>query len=199
MVHYLVIFQSAYRGFYVLHYICLFLVHELRDSWLLLAGIIQFTLSAVALRRILCIHTKTPSTFPALSSKITIQLLHLLRFGQLLATAIAGYIYCYLVWSHNYHYCAWFPWTCTPDEMEMIKVPWPFIITIITVFIWRHKTNLVIVRSRLLGELDLHGSVNSSTTVARLPSSLLYHCTDYNPLSCRKFLRRFDTWNTEFL
>jgi hypothetical protein len=131
-VHYLAALQGAYRMFYVLN---LLVDEEYRvfDLYDLLAGVIQVTLSAVALRKVITTHKTKGSTSPGFSDRTVLQLLHLLRSVQLGATAINGYIFCYLVWSHNYHYCTYYPESCTPNEMEYIKVPWPLTLMVTTV------------------------------------------------------------------
>lgn len=131
-VYYLVLCQSAHCVFYLLQYIC-----SAFDGYYapgrLLPTIIQVALSALTFRRILSIHSKITATVPALSSKMTSHLVHLLRFFQLGSTAIAGFIYCFLTFWHNNHYCTFYPSLCTASQMKDINVPWPLIVMITTV------------------------------------------------------------------
>jgi hypothetical protein len=133
-VHYLVIIQSGYRVFSVLYYVSmLFPQLSLRYMCALVAGTVQVGIAIVALRRVLSAHSKTPSSVPAVPSIVVAHVVNLLRFGQLLSAAIGGYIFCLLIFFHNNHYCAFYTWACTPEEMEMLKVPWQHIVMLISV------------------------------------------------------------------
>jgi hypothetical protein len=146
-VHYLVALQGASRGFDLLCSIYLtlkgnsYLFNDL-DSW---TCIIQTVLAIVAIRKIFLRHTNTPATesiIPALSSKMTSCLLFILRYIQLGTSAIAIYLFSYLVWAYNNHYCAWYGLPhCTETEMNMSKVPWSYMV-LITVVPFSHDTLL---------------------------------------------------------
>jgi hypothetical protein len=54
--------------------------------------------------------------------------LFVLRFLQLAASAIAGFIYCYLVWHHTNHYCVYYPGWCTAGELKNARVPYQYML-----------------------------------------------------------------------
>jgi hypothetical protein len=79
---------------------------------------------------------------PTRLQKAGLHLLSFLRFVQLGAVTIAGYVYCKLVWHHNNHYCAYHPWACTIEQMSNVKVPWEYKLVLTAVsrvyhFRWR--------------------------------------------------------------
>lgn len=74
-------------------------------------------------------------TIPEVSwfQKIYLQVLFILRFIQLGFSTMTLYMFCYLVWHHNNHYCALYPYGCSIKERENVKVPWAEILMIFTV------------------------------------------------------------------
>jgi hypothetical protein len=62
--------------------------------------------------------------------KAGLHLLFFFRFIQLGSVTITGFIYCYLVWHHNNHYCAYYPRSCTAGQMNQVKVPWEYEVAI---------------------------------------------------------------------
>jgi hypothetical protein len=58
------------------------------------------------------------------------QMLFFLRFVQLGTITIAGFIYCWLVWHHNNHYCAYHPRLCTREELRNVPVLWEYYLVI---------------------------------------------------------------------
>lgn len=130
--HYILVLQSGYRAFYLLNWASRYYFEGYQDHIAWTAGVIQVLLSAVALQRLIAT-PKTESSAPATYSKVQLYILFLLRFIQLGATTICGYIWCYLVWSHNNHYCAWYPGGCTDYQKQFVKVPWQFILMIVAV------------------------------------------------------------------
>ena len=150
-VHYLVALQGVYRGFDLLDSIYLTMKC---NSYYCSSGFshlgfwaftIQTVLVIVGIRKIFLRHTNTPATesiIPALSSKMTSCLLFILRYIQLGTSAIGIYLFSYLVWAYNNHYCAWYglPY-CTETEMNFIKVPWSYML-LITAVPFSHNTLL---------------------------------------------------------
>ena len=65
--------------------------------------------------------------------KAGLHLLFFFRFIQLGSVTITGFIYCYLVWHHDNHYCSFYPRSCTPEQLSYVKVPWEYIVTITAV------------------------------------------------------------------
>lgn len=139
ITHYIVILQSGYRAFYLINWVIRFF-EGYQDPIAWTAGVVQVVLSAVALQRLIAT-PKPVSSAPAMSGKEHLYMLYLLRFIQLASTTISGYIWCYLVWSHNNHYCAWYPWNCTDDQKQWVKVPWQFIFMIVAVRIYMKTIN----------------------------------------------------------
>jgi len=62
--------------------------------------------------------------------KAGLHFLFFLRFIQLGSATITGFIYCYLTWHHNNHYCAFYPNRCTLEGLSQVKVPWEYKVTI---------------------------------------------------------------------
>jgi len=58
--------------------------------------------------------------------KVGLHLLFFFRFIQLGSVTITGFIYCYLVWHHNNHYCAYYPRNCTATQMNQVNIPWEY-------------------------------------------------------------------------
>ena len=67
--------------------------------------------------------------------KIHLQVLFFLRFIQLGSAVMTGYIFCFLVWFHNNHFCTLYPYDCSPLQREVVKVPWAEIFMVLTVYI----------------------------------------------------------------
>jgi hypothetical protein len=62
--------------------------------------------------------------------KAGLHILFFFRFIQLGSVAITGFIYCYLTWHHNNHYCAFYPRNCTAEGLSQVRVPWEYKVTI---------------------------------------------------------------------
>jgi len=62
--------------------------------------------------------------------KAGFHLLLFFRFIQLGSVTITGFIYCYLVWHHNNHFCSYHPQRCTAEELSYTEVPWEFKVVI---------------------------------------------------------------------
>ena len=131
-IHYILILQSGYRAFYLVNWVIRFHFERYSDPIAWAAGVVQVFLSAVALQHLITSRKVAPTVLDP-SGKGPLQILFLLRFVQLGATVISGYIWCNLVWSHNNHYCAWYPRTCTDEQKQSVKVPWQFIVMIAAV------------------------------------------------------------------
>jgi hypothetical protein len=58
--------------------------------------------------------------------------LFFLRFIQLGSVTVTGFIYCYLVWLHNNHYCVYYPHQCTALQLSYVRVPWEYYLVITT-------------------------------------------------------------------
>lgn len=134
-VQYLVGLQNIYRAFHLFDY---FISRRGRLNGIntgidIILTVISLINSFRLLYRIRKFHLTTPATTTALSKTVQVHLIHFFRFFQILTVSIMGYIYCYLVWNHNYHYCVWYPQNCTPAELENVKVPWAEILMITTV------------------------------------------------------------------
>jgi hypothetical protein len=65
--------------------------------------------------------------------KAGLHLLFFFRFIQLGSVTIAGFIYCYLAWHHNNHYCAYYPRYCTAEQRTQVKVLWEYKVAIAAV------------------------------------------------------------------
>jgi hypothetical protein len=65
--------------------------------------------------------------------KAGLHILFFFRFVQLGSATITGFIYCYLTWHHNNHYCAFYPRYCTAEGLSQVKVPWEYKVTIAAV------------------------------------------------------------------
>jgi hypothetical protein len=123
----ILIFQSAYRIFYIFNWIVR--LHEgYQDPISWAGGLIQAILCAVAFQRLL---SKQEAQSNVLRKSHS-HLVFFLRFIQLGATVINGFIWSYLAWSHN-HYCAWYPLGCTNEQLRWAQVPWQYILMIATV------------------------------------------------------------------
>jgi hypothetical protein len=62
--------------------------------------------------------------------KVGLHLLFFFRFIQLGSVTITGFIYCYLTWHHNNHYCAYHPRSCTAEQRSQVIAPWEYKVTI---------------------------------------------------------------------
>ncbi|RPB01895.1 hypothetical protein L873DRAFT_560572 [Choiromyces venosus 120613-1] len=60
--------------------------------------------------------------------KTVLSIFFVLRFLQLAASAITGFIYCYLIWHHNNHYCVYYPSRCSPAEKRNVDIPYQYIL-----------------------------------------------------------------------
>lgn len=119
---------------YILNWIYRYTYEHVLDPIPIIGAVIQVGLSAWALQRVLVIHVDSKgSSMPTIAPRISQHVLFFLRWMQLGATTINGYIFCYLVWSHNNHYCAWHPQSCTLEQKESAQVPWQFILMITVV------------------------------------------------------------------
>jgi hypothetical protein len=65
--------------------------------------------------------------------KAGLHLLFFFRFIQLGSITITGFIYCYLAWHHNNHYCAYYPNYCTAEQKTQVKVLWEYKVAIAAV------------------------------------------------------------------
>jgi len=71
-----------------------------------------------------------PTTPGRTWQKTGLHLLFFFRFIQLGSVTITGFIYCYLAWHHNNHYCAYYPRNCTPEQRGLANVPWEYKVAI---------------------------------------------------------------------
>src|SRR5271154_6008640 len=132
--HYLILLQGAYRALYILNWIYRYSYERLWDPISIIGAVIQVCFSTWALHRVLVIHADSNgSPTPSISQRIGQHVLFFLRFMQLGATTVNGFIFCYLVWSHNNHYCAYYPHSCTLQQKESAQVPWEYILMITVV------------------------------------------------------------------
>ncbi|PWW79764.1 hypothetical protein C7212DRAFT_360962 [Tuber magnatum] len=60
--------------------------------------------------------------------KTILSVFFILRFLQLAASAITGFIYCYLIWHHNNHYCVYYPFECLRREKLNADIPYQYIL-----------------------------------------------------------------------
>jgi hypothetical protein len=158
--HYLVVLQGSYRALYLLNWIYRYSEQHYLDPISVVGGGIQVCLSAWAFQRVLATDAAIKGVpMPSLSTKLSQQILFFLRFMQLGATTVNGFIFCYLVWSHNNHICAWWPWRCTDEEKEWATVPWPFIfmITVVRTLATQVADPLIVLYC-FLGKLSLRSS-----------------------------------------
>ena len=120
------------------------------------------------------------------SQKVGHHLLFFIRFIQLGSVAFTTFIYCYLVWQHNHHYCVYYPSSCTALERSYVQVPWESKIVIAAVspvlspFVASRGGVLKdlgfdSVHSRLPGELHLHLIAFPPAEYAKLQASPLHH------------------------
>jgi hypothetical protein len=65
--------------------------------------------------------------------KAGLHILFFFRFIQLGSVTVTGFIYCYLAWHHNNHYCAFYPRYCTAEGLSQVKVLWEYKVTIAAV------------------------------------------------------------------
>jgi ER lumen protein retaining receptor len=129
--HYLVALQGAYRILYIPNWVYRYFAEDYWDPIAVLGGVIQVCLTTLAIQQILGINADSKaSTGPSIRQRIGFHLLYFIRFVQLVATVISGYIFCNLLWSqHNYH-CEQYPAMCTLVEIAQGKLRWPFIFMI---------------------------------------------------------------------
>ena len=74
-----------------------------------------------------------PTTPGCKWQKTGLHLLFFFRFIQLGSVTITGFIYCYLAWHHNNHYCVYYPNNCTAEQRSQVEIPWEYKVTIAAV------------------------------------------------------------------
>ena len=177
--HYLILLQGAYRALYILNWIYRYSYEHFWDPIAIIGAVVQVCFSTWALHRVVVIHADTKgSPTPSISPRIIQHMLFFLRFMQLAATTVNGFIFCYLVWSHNNHYCAWYPQSCTLQQKEWAQVPWQFILMITVVRHYCQWRMLILVSAPLPswkitslqpGWLTLERHQSASTSFVPLP------------------------------
>lgn len=126
IMYYLATLQGGCRFFNLLD-LLIYQGFRSENSYAVYAGFVQACLSAITLGYIIIVHRTKSSILPEFSDRIVLRFLRLLRFVQLGAAAINGYIFGSSAWSYeNHYYCPRYP--CTPDEMVLVNIPWPLIL-----------------------------------------------------------------------
>ena len=122
--------------------------------------------------------------------KVGLHLLFFFRFIQLGSVAVTGFVYCYLTWHHNNHYCAFYPLYCDAEGLSQVQVPWEYKVTIAAVcrichIILPQRLQVdflyLLVHSRFPGKLHIHHIFPSSSGDAKLSDPPLHYA------SCDRF------------